>query len=371
MMKHEFAKIFLCTALFAAGVPAFASGRDAAVPHREKVLVGKVGSCSETISRRLAGTVVAIYTYDVVPRISGDIVNVNFKDGTVVQKGQLLFEIDDVRYKAAVQAAQAKVDDIKAQIDYASGNYDRNERLFQKKAVSLDTRDNTKSNLASLQAQLQAAEAELILAQDDLDHTKIRAHYDGKTSKALYTIGRYVTPSTGTLVTVSSTTPIRVRFSLSERDLLKFFGNEEKLRKTGRVALKLADGSLYPHPGVIEIVDNVSVIRETDSIQVWARFDNPDYILNPGASVSVILSKEDPEMYPAVPRQAIVFDRRGARLCVVGEGDKIEIRPVELGSVNGALQVIRAGVKPGERIVVEGMHKIMDGSVVDPVEMQE
>ncbi len=340
----------------------------ARAPRVEKVVVAKVGESSETMTRRLAGTVVAIDTYNVMPRVSGDLIYQGFKDGAIVKKGQLLFKIEDTRYQAAVAAAEAKVEQVKAQIEYAQGNFDRNDHLFEKKAVSLDTRDSIKSGLAVLHANLNAAEAELKLAQDDLAHTKICALYDGKTGKASFPPGNYITPASGKLVTITSTTPVRVRFAISERDLLSYFGSEEKLRANARVAVKLADGTIYPHPGKITIVDNVSVVQSTDSVLVWAQFDNPDYILNPGAAATVILTKEDPEMKAAVPRSAVIFNQRGTMVYVVDQANIVQVRPVTLGSVNGDLQIIHSGVKPGERIITEGMHKVFPGSQVEPVE---
>ena len=371
-MKYDWKRILVLTAVLA-GVcaplgAADKSAKGAARAMRiEKVTVAPVGESTDTMTRRLAGTVVAIDTYNVVPRVSGDILRQGFSDGGLVKKGQLLFEIEDVRYRAAVAAAEAKVAQIKAQIEYAKGNFDRNDKLFKQQAVSLDTRDNIKSTLNVLEANLQAAEAELALAKDDLSHTKIYALYDGKTGKSALPPGNYITPATGKLVTVTSTTPVRVRFAVSERDLQSFFGTEEKLRANGRISVKLADGTIYPHPGKITIVDNVSVVQNTDSVQVWAQFDNPDYILHPGSAVTVLLRKEDPAKLPAVPRTAVVFNQRGAIVYVVDQDNVAEARPVSLGSINGDLQVIHSGVKKGERVIVEGMHKIFPGSKVDPV----
>ncbi len=373
-MKYDWKKFLALTAVLAGiSLPLGAADKNGKAAPRamrlEKVTVAPVGESTDTMNRRLAGTIVAINTYNVVPRVSGDILRQGFADGGLVKKGQLLFEIEDVRYQAAVAAAEAKVAQIKAQVEYAEGNFDRNDKLFKQQAVSLDTRDNIKSILGVLLANLQAAEAELALAKDDLAHTKIYALYDGKTGKSALPPGSYITPATGKLVTITATTPVRVRFAISERDLQSFFGTEAKLRANARVSVKLADGTVYPHPGKITIVDNVSVVQSTDSVQVWAQIDNPDYILHPGAAVTVLLSKEDPAKLPAVPRTAVVFNQHGAIVYVVNQDNVAEARPVSLGAVNGELQVIHSGVKVGERVIVEGMHKIFPGSKVDPVEM--
>ncbi len=367
MKRHLYYTMLLSGAVLATLTASAADQKAAALNRVENVVAGVVGEGRETMTRNLAGTIVAINTYNVIPRISGDIITQGFKDGEMVKKGQLLFQIEDTRYQAAVKAAQAKIAKIKAQLDYASGNYGRNDELYKKQAVSKDTWESTKSNVGSLKADLLAAEAELTLAQDDLNHTRVTALYDGKTGKSAFSPGNYITPNSGSLVQIADMSQLRARFSFSMRDYLTYFGNEKNFRENAKIELLLADGSVYPHAGKVEIIDNVSLVASADSLRVWVRFPNPDGVLNPGGAVTVRLTKDDPKPYPAIPKSALVFTPKGVLTYVIGADNKVEARPLAIGSAKGESQIVHSGVKPGEKIIVEGSHKVMPGMKVNPV----
>ncbi len=333
----------------------------------ETVLVTKATEGVEVMTRRLAGTVVAIDTYTVIPRVSGDIVEQGFKDGDIVKKGQLLFAIDDVRYKAALKSAEAEVEKVKSELNYASSNFNRNEHLYAKNAVSLDTKESVQSKLSILNAALNAAEAQLILAKDDLDHTRIIALYDAKTSKSALSPGNYVTPSTGSLVTLASMDPLRVKFSLSERDFLFYFGTEERFRQLAEISVVLSDGTAYPHKGTVDIIDKVNLVKSADAVQIWAKIANPDMVLSPGSSVTVVLKKTDNVKKTAVPMQVVMHDQKGQYVLVVADG-KVEKRAVKISCISDGMQILNSGVKPGEAVILEGAHKVRHGSKVNAVE---
>ena len=363
------AAVALSGALFAADKSSQAAKL---APRVESVVVDTVGEGSDTMNRSFSGTIVAINTYDIIPRVSGDIISQGFKDGEYVKKGQLLFQIEDVRYKAAVKASQAKIEKIKAQLDYHKSDFARKDELYKKNAVSRDSWENSKSTLASLQADLHAAEAEFILAQDDLNHTRITALYDGKTSKSPFPPGSYITPASGMLNRVVDMSQLRTKFSLGMKDYLTYFGNEQNFRANAKVELILADGSVYPHPGKVEIVDNVSLVESADALRIWVRFPNPEAVLSPGGAVTIKLSKDDPKKYPAVPISALVHDKKGIKLYVVNDQNTVEERRVTIGSSDGKTQIIYSGVKAGEKVITEGTHKIiMPGVKVNPIPAKE
>ena len=344
-------------------------GAQAAAP-ATPVLVDSVFKAPNAVSRRYAGRITAINHINSTSRVSGDLIEQGFKQGEMVKKGQLLFAIDDTRYQAMVKAAQAKIGQIKAQLEYAESDYARKEDLFKKEAVSLDALESVRAQLKTLKAQLLAAEADLILAQDDLKNCRIVSPIDGKTGKAAYALGNYITPSSGTLVSVTQLDPIRVRFSISQRDYLALFGNEKNLISQAVVTLKLADGITYKQTGRIEIVDNQTV-NSTDAIRVWARFDNPELRLIPNAAITVNLSKNEAEQLPAVLPSAVMHDRKGAYTYVVNADNTVERREVVTGETDGEVQIILEGLRPGEKVIVEGMHKVRPGMPVDPVEFQK
>ena len=328
------------------------------------VTVDKVTLSADKINRRYSGRVAPIDIITSVARVSGDLIHQGFKDGDMVKKGQLLFAFDDVRYRAAVASAKAKIQSIKAQLAYAEKSLSRHNTLFKQKAVSQDTKESSEEHVNDLKAQLLAAEAQLTLAEDDLKNTKIYSQVDGKSGKAVYAPGNYITPSSGKLVDVISTNPIRVRFSISQRDFLELFGNEAKLKKQAVVKLNLPDGTVYDKTGKIVIVDN-QTLNATDSIRVWALFENPENRLIPNAAITCQLTKSDAEMRTAVVPSAVMHDRKGAYVYVVTPANRVERRNVLLGNTDGELQIIRQGLKEGETVIIEGMHKTApDGEVV-------
>lgn len=301
-----------------------------------------------------------------IPRVSGEVLNVLFKEGESVARGDLLYELDSVRYEAAVKNAEAKVAEYKAKLVYAENNHNRTRNLYNEKAASKDSFENVLSEYEAAEAMLLAAEADLITARDDLKNTRVLAPIDGKVSLTKYTEGNYVTPNSGTLATIVQTNPLRVTFSLSNKDFLSIFHTEEALKEKAAIRLRLADDSVYELPGVIELVDN-QANRQTDTIQVYANFDNPDGVLIPESTVTVLLSRTDGLMAPAVPPSAVMHDASSAYVYVVSDEDVVERREVALGANDGEMQIIKIGLKPGERIVVDGMHKTMPGGAVIPV----
>ena len=154
-----------------------------------------------------------------------------------------------------------------------------------------------------------------------------------------------------------------MRFSISQRDFLEIFGTEANLKKQAVVKLNMPDGTVYDKAGKIVIVDN-QTLNATDSIRVWALFSNPDNKLIPNAAVTCTLAKDDVEKRPAVRPSAIMHDRKGAYVYVVDAANKVSRRNVLLGNSNGEFQIIREGLKAGEKVIIEGSHKTFPGSEV-------
>ena len=357
--------LLMFSAVLTAGVSA-APGRPAPL-----VVVEKAVPADDVYTRRYVGNIVPINNVYSIAKVSGDLISQGFKDGEFVKAGQMLFEIDPTRYAAAVKSTEAKISQIKAKLAYAESNLARKKELFDKKAVSLDSYQNVLSERDTLKAQLLEGEAALILAKDDLKNTRIVAMTDGKTGKAVYSPGNYITPSSGTLVQTVQTDPIRVRFALSARDYLSLFGNDKNIRKNGIVNIKLADDSIFEHKGEIEIVDS-SIQQETDTIRVWARFRNPDNKLIPYGVVTVILTRNDGKKYPAVIPSAVTHDIHGSFVYVVDPKTNIPAkRYVQLGNALENLQVIRSGIESGDVVITEGFHKVIPGVPVKPVKRGE
>ena len=164
--------------------------------------------------------------------------------------------------------------------------------------------------------------------------------------------------------------PIRVRFSISMADFLSGYGSLTALKQNGQVSLKLADGSEYASNGTIEFLNNEANVK-TDAVQVYASFPNTDMKLIPGSTVTVTLSKKSGDKMPAVPPSAVMHDAQTSFVYVVGEGNKIERRVIELGDMTKTHQMVKSGLKAGEKVVYQGTHKVMPGDEIVPAAEQK
>lgn len=332
--------------------------------------VDKVIALDDMESRRYTGLVISPSVVNVVPRVSGEILEVGFKDGEIVRKNQVLYRLDPVQYEAAVKSVEAQIAASKARLDYAENNYKRNEVLYGKQAASLDTMESARSTLDEEKATLMAAEADLISAKDNLKNTTIVAPMDALAGVTNFTVGNYLTPSSGTLVTLIQTSPIRVRFSISTADYLSQFGNFQSLKENGVVRVTLSDGSVYPETGEIELLNN-EANATTDAIQVFARFNNADAKLIAGSTVTVELSKKSGKSQPAIPPSAVMHDANGSYAYVVDDSGKASKRYITLGNATADHQMITDGLSVGETVISEGTHKVMDGITVKSVSREK
>lgn len=339
------------------------------------------------IRRKCVGVFEPIQTVTVVARVSGDITAMPFQEGDFVKPETVLFEIEKIRYEAALEAAKARVASGEAQIatvdarrvqsqarlTYAKNNYERNRTLNEQGGgiVAQDSVENVKSVLDAQEAELKSIDAErlsavagldgaradLKIAQDDFDHTTIYAMIAGRVGRTNFTRGNYVSPASGPLVTVVQMDPIYLRFSISEKEFSTLFGNEENLKKTASIQIELANGEIYDEPGEISFIDN-RVTATTNTINVWATFKNTKLFLNPDGVSTVILDKREETLLPAVKASAMMFDGRHHSVYVVDENGLVERRVVEPASNDGQYQTIASGVREGETVVIDGTHKI-------------
>ena len=332
------------------------------------VPVAEVSEIADYKTRTYPGRVVPIAQVNVVPQVSGEILEVGFENGTRIKEGQLLYRLDSVKYEAAVKNAEAKVAECKANLSYAELSYTRHKKLLESRAVSLDAVDNALSQRDSSRAAYAAAQAELISARDNLKHCSITAPITAKAGSTAFTKGNYVTTSSGTLVSLVQYRPIRVRFSISNREYLEMFGgNTKSLQEDGVVQLTLADGREYTEPGAIEYTENAAD-ENTDTMQVYACFQNEAFNLKPGGTVTVTLKTKKGVKRPAIPPTAILQDTQGPYVWAVGADGKVERRTIARGDQDGDWLFVEKGLKPGERIVADGVHKVHRGDIVKAAE---
>jgi len=310
------------------------------------------------------GKVVPIQKVDVIPQVSGEILEVCFKDGATVREGDLLYRIDPVKYEAAVKNAESKLTEMKANVKYAELSYERHKKLMETRAVSLDAVDNALSQRDSSRAALAAAQAELVVAQDDLTHCSIVAPISGKLGTTLKTRGNYVNKGAETLVTLVQQDPVRVRFSISNREILELFHGKWATSRQGAVIdLTLADGLTKIVGGEAEYMDN-SADEQTDTVQIYARFANTNKLLKVGGTVTVTVSAKDGVMRTAIPPTAILQDTQGPYVWALDADGNAECRTIARGDLVGDWLFVEKGLRLGERIVADGAHKVRKGAVV-------
>ncbi len=325
--------------------------------------VGEVKGVVDVQDKTFPARVEAIQRVEVTPEVSGDIVEVCFRNGQLVKRGDVLYRLMEVKYNGALKNAQAKVAECEAKKQYAERNLKRHESV-QANAVSKDAVDNAKSDLAVATAVLEAAKADLAVAEYNLKRCTIISPIDGKAGSTRLTCGNPVSPA-APLVTVVQVRPIRVRFAVSNGDFLNLFGGRSTtLKEKGEVELTLANGSAYGEKGVIEYTENLAD-EATDTMRVFATFPNADFILKPGGTVGVTLRNREGVVKCAVPPSAVMQDVQGAYVWVVGADGAASRRAVQRGRLTPDHQFIESGLEIGERVVVDGTHKVVAGDKVE------
>lgn len=328
--------------------------------------VAKSFLAEDVLIRHYVGQTVSVAEVNVTPRVSGEILKVGFADGAHVKAGQVLYKLDPVQYDATVKSCEAKIAECRAKYNYSLSNFERNDALMKQNAVSRDTWENSRSAMEGNKAALLAAEAALISAKDNLKNTTIIAPIAGIAGVTNFTKGNYITPSSGTLVSIVQVTPIRVRFAMSSADLLTIFDSLKDMKSNTTVKVTLADGSTLKEEGKVEFLNN-EVNRNTDSILLYAKLTNKDFNLYPGMTVRVTVRKDLHKKLPAVLPSAVMHDGKTAYVYVVGKNNIPMKRSVIPGNSNGERVLIEKGLKAGETVIVAGTNKVYPGVPVKPV----
>ncbi|RYD66945.1 MAG: efflux RND transporter periplasmic adaptor subunit, partial [Verrucomicrobiaceae bacterium] len=321
------------------------------------------------IFNEFVGTLQGSVNASIQARVSGNLIEQHYKEGSVVKKGDLLFSIDSRPFKASLARAKAALAEAQASERQTSLTAERNTDLFKRKAVSEQERDNAvQANLAA-KAQVEAQRALVDQAELDLEFTKITAPVTGIAGIARAQVGDLVGPSTGVLATVSTVDPIKAYFTVSEQAYVEYVKrySDPKERtaheKQLQMKLILADGSVYSEEGELYATDR-EVDMRTGSLRIAATFPNPSNSLRPGQFARVQVLSEVKENALLVPQRAVMELQGLYQIAVVGADNKASIRPVKVGSRIGSMWVIEEGLQPGDRIVVEGVQKVRDGAPV-------
>jgi RND family efflux transporter MFP subunit len=338
-----------------------------------EVLVTEAVQQDVPVVREWIGSLDGSVNADVRARVSGYLISQNYKEGVVVKEGDLLFQIDPSVYEAAVEQAKAGLAQAQANQLQTEQTEQRETQLFEQKVESAQNRDNAVQSNTAAKAAVKAQEATLRQAELNVEFTKITAPIGGVAGIANPGIGDLVGPSDANpLATISTVDPIKVYFQISEQDYLKVAQERIDANRTNPappppVEIILADGTLYPRQGKFSAVDR-QVDNQTGTIRLAALIPNPDNVLRPGQFVRVRVTVRTMHGALLVPQRAVNELQTSFELAVVGADNKAEIRSVKVGERVGSLWVVEDGLKPGERVVVEGLQKVRDNELVKPAE---
>jgi membrane fusion protein, multidrug efflux system len=330
------------------------------------------------------GTLEGLVNAQIKPQVTGYLLRQTYQEGSFVRKGQLLFEIDPRTFQASLdqakaqranaegQLAQAEANQVKAQLDV-----NRYTPLAKEQAVSQQDLDNAVQGNVAAQAQVRAAKAQIDAARAQVDaaqlnlgFTRIVSLIDGIVGIAQAQIGDLVGPGS-LLTTVSTLDPIKVYFPVSERGYLDYMKENPDAAKRAaeekRLALELvlADGSLYPNKGTFSFADR-QVDVKTGTLRLQGLFPNPGNMLRPGQFARVRAITTTKKGALLIPQRAVTELQGGYQVAVVGKDNKVSIRPVKVGERVGSLWIVQEGLKPGERVVAEGIQKVHADMTVNP-----
>lgn len=340
-------------------------------PPPPKVTVAPPAKKPVTRYLESTGNVAAVNTADLVARVAGFVEAIKYEDGATVKKGQVLFVIEQKPYELKVQQAKAAEDNAKATLISAQANYQRQADLVPSGSASKATLDNALASRDSAQASLNQAMASTKLAENDLAYTQVTAPFDGIVTARKVSVGAFVSGTGNPLASIVSTDPVYVNFTIGEQETIRVRAmiaerglTPADLKKVP-VEVSLQTEADFPHKGTLDYA-SPTVDPSTGTLAGRAILANPKHVLLPGLFVRVRIPLGPPKEAMLVPDTALGTDQGGRYLLVVNKDNVVEQRRVELGPLEGTLQVIDKGIGAEDRVIVNGMLRAVPGQKVDP-----
>ena len=352
---------------------------DAPQSNAPQVEVVRVEQRDVPIWKEWIGTLDGLWNAQIRPQVTGYLLRQTYTDGAFLKKDQLMFEIDPRTFQAVLDQAKGQLANAEGQVSTAQANQvkaqndvNRFTPLAKEQAIpqqDLDTAIQVnlaaKAQVDAAKAQVEAAKAQVASAQLNLGFTKVVSLIDGIAGIAQAQIGDLVTPST-LLTTVSTVDPIKIYFPVSEREYLDYVKEHpEEEKRPLTLQMVLANGLVYPHEGQTSLADR-QVDPKTGTLRIQGLFPNPGNVLRPGqyARIRTIIRTRRGALL--VPQKAVSELQGNYQVAVVGSDNKVQIRPVKVGERAGTDWIIEQGLKPGERVVAEGVQKVRGGMTVNP-----
>lgn len=332
-------------------------GASGGVPH---VLVERVIKTDVSPQKKYIASVEAIKSVNLIPQVSGYVDKVLFQEGSIVKEGDILFVIEQDKYIANVDLSKAALASAKANLVRAERDYKRQKALSSQNYASKSTLDTAESDYLQAKAAVTQAEANLELANIDMEHTEIKAPFTGRIGKALITEGNFVGSNAQTLARIVQTSPIRVAFSVPDKDHYIFRDFGDKGLKT---RLILPNGQILNESAGSFFVNN-EINPNTATLAVYLEYENSSKDLISGNYVDVILSSAEETPAVIINPAAVMQDANGAYVFTVDSDGKVSERRVQLDGMFEGKQIVLSGLDGGENIIVSGLQKAKDGSTV-------
>jgi len=340
-----------------------------AAPPAIAVSVAQVVQQDVALWDEFSGRLEAVQRVDIRPRVAGAVQAVHFREGALVNKGDLLFTLDAAPFAADVDRAQAQVVAAQARLSYTHSEMERSTRLWEERAIAQREHDERVNAQREADANLRAAQAALQTARLNLGYTQVRAPIAGRVGRVEVTVGNLVASgaSAPVLTTMVSVSPIYASFDSDEQVVVRALGGENARARLERIPVQMGTGTAggTPHAGHLQLIDN-QVDAQSGTVRVRAVFDNADGALMPGQFARIRMGQAGSTSAVLVSERAVGTDQSKKYVMVVGAGEVAEYREVQLGAPVDGLRIVTAGLKAGERVVVNGLQRVRPGAHIDP-----
>ena len=322
-----------------------------------------------SVKKKFIAEVEAINRVDIVPQVSGYLEQVLFEDGANVKEGDVLFVIEQSKFISALQAAEADLEKAKSDYVQISSDYQRHAKLYKEKVIPKATLEIMENKLSQAKSNIKQAEANLELAKINLSYTQIKSPLNGTIGKVLISKGNYVTPASH-LARVVQTDPIRIGFSLSDKERMEFLQNLQNDAQTIRFEISYPNGELK-QVAVENIFMGNEINPDTATVPVYIDYKNDDQLLLPGNYVDVLVSVGAEEKALMVPLTALAQDINGTYVLTVNPDHVAEQKYLKLGRVVEDMQEVLSGLNENDLVIVQGIQKVQTGGKVKPIMVQK